>query len=88
MTELKFFRLTLVFARNPHVVYWQRLGLLPPQAEPGGEGDRCVVGEYNRYIQACGDGNDAGAWDLAGRAHESMRRSSEVRDLCPSGKPA
>ena len=79
MTELKFFRLTCVLLAAlvlsagsgwAYCTHKQRLAEAAVDAS---------FGEYNRYIQACGDDTD-GAWDLAERAHDSLHRASAQRD--------
>ena len=37
-------------------------------------------GAYNRYIAACGDGQDVAAWDLATRAYDALAQASATRD--------
>ena len=37
-------------------------------------------GAYNRFIEACGDGKDVAAWDLATRAYAQLEKASAARD--------
>ncbi len=80
MTELKFFRLTLVLLAG--IVLgagsgWAWLTRRQGQAQAAVESS---FGEYNKYIAACGDDKQGGAWDLAQRARDTLDRASARRD--------
>src|SRR5258706_12212076 len=80
MSELKFFRLMLVAVAALVIATgsgWAWSTHKQRQAEAAV--DRSF-GDYNRYIQACGDDKQGGAWDLAVRANESLRRAAAPRD--------
>ncbi|MBW8828770.1 MAG: hypothetical protein JF606_04940 [Burkholderiales bacterium] len=81
MTELKFFRLmlvvlaTLVLSLGSGWAYYTHRQHLTEAAIDS------AFGEYNRYIAACGDNKEGGAWDLAQRAYDSVSKLSAARDV-------
>jgi len=78
--ELKLFRLTLVVLATLALSVgsgWAWCAHKQRQAEAAVDAS---FGDYNRYIQACGDDKQGGAWDLAVRANEALRRASALRD--------
>lgn len=80
MTELKFFRLmlvvlaTLVLSLGSGWAYFARKQHATEAAIDS------AFGDYNRYIAACGDNKEGGAWDLAQRAYDSVNKLSAARD--------
>ena len=80
MTELKFFRLTLVLLVAMLLSVGGAWGWLThKQAQAQTLVDNSF-GEYNRYIAACGDERQGEAWDLAKRARATLDRASAQRD--------
>jgi hypothetical protein len=80
MTELRFFRLTLVLL----VALLLSVGAVwgwstHQQAEAQVVVDNSF-GDYNRFIAACGNERQGEAWDLAVRARETLARASARRD--------
>jgi len=81
MTELKFFRLTLVLlgalvllggAGHAWLVHKERAAQIAIDTS---------FGEYNRYIAACGDAKEGVAWDLALRARATLERATAEHDF-------
>ena len=80
MTELKFFRLTLVLLVAMLLSVGSAWGWFTHrQAQAQAVVDNSF-GDYNRYIAACGDDRQGAAWDLAKRARETLDRASARRD--------
>ena len=80
MTELRFFRLTLVLLAALVLSVGGAWGWLShKQAEAQIVVDHSF-GDYNRFIAACGDDRQGEAWDLAKRARETLDRASARRD--------
>jgi len=80
MRELTFFRLMLVVIAMVALSAgggWAWATHREHQAEAAVSAS---FGDYNRYIQACGDDKQGGAWDLAVRANQALRRASALRD--------
>lgn len=80
MTELKFFRLMLVVVATLALSLGSGWAFLHSRQLAAEEAVSGAFGDYNRYIAACGDGQDSGAWDLATRAYATLARASDARD--------
>jgi hypothetical protein len=80
MTELKFFRLMLVVVALLLLSLGSGWAFLHSKQSAAEEAVSTSFGDYNRYIAACGDGQDNGAWDLATRAYGTLARASAARD--------
>jgi hypothetical protein len=80
MTELKFFRLMLVVVALLLLSLGSAWIFLHGKQLAAEEAVSTSFGDYNRYIEACGDGQDSGAWDLAARAYGTLARASATRD--------
>ena len=81
MTELKFFRLTLVLLAGIVLAAgsgWARLSHQQDQAQAMVENS---FADYNKYIAACGDDKQGGAWDLAKRSRDTLDRATAERDF-------
>jgi hypothetical protein len=80
MTELKFFRLALVLLAGIVIGSgsgWAWLTHRQGQAQAAVESS---FDEYNKYLAACGDDKQGGAWDLAQRARDRLDRATARRD--------
>ena len=80
MTELKFFRLMLVVVATLVLSLGSGWAFLHSRQMDAEEAVSRSFGDYNRYIAACGDGQDSGAWDLATRAYGALATASGARD--------
>ena len=81
MTELRFFRLTLVLLAAVLLFGgsgWGWFNHLQSQAQVGVESS---FGEYNKYIAACGDDRQGDAWDLARRSRDRLATATASRDF-------
>jgi hypothetical protein len=80
MTELKFFRLTLVLLAGIVLGAGSAWGwLMHRQSQAQASMDN-AFGDYNRFLAACGDDKQGGLWDLAQRARETLVRATANRD--------
>jgi hypothetical protein len=80
MTELKFFRLTLVLLAG--IVLgagsgWAWFSHKQAQAQVVADNS---FSDYNRFLAACGDERQGEIWDLAQRARETLARATASRD--------
>jgi hypothetical protein len=80
MTELKFFRLTLVVLVALAVSVAGAWGWLQHRQRAAEVQLDAAFGDYNRFVAACGGDKEAAAWDLANKAYDSAKRIAVVRD--------
>ena len=80
MTELKFFRLTLVVLAAMLLCAGSGWGWFVHRQNQAQAVVDSSFGEYNRYIAACGDDKSGGAWDLARRARDTLDHATAERD--------
>jgi len=81
MTELKFFRLTLVLLAAIVLAGGSGWGWLTHRQNQAEAVVENSFADYNKYIAACGDDKEGGAWDLAKRSRDTLDRATAERDL-------
>jgi hypothetical protein len=81
MTELKFFRLTLVLLAAIVLAGGSGWGWLTHRQNQAEAVVENSFADYNKYIAACGDDKEGGAWDLAKRSRDTLDRATAERDF-------
>jgi len=80
MTEIQGFRLMLVLVAAIAFGAGGGWGWLHARERAAETAVDNAFGDYNRYIAACGDGQDSAAWDLARRSYDQLAQASSARD--------
>jgi hypothetical protein len=80
MTEIRGFRLMLVLVAALLLGAGGAWAFVHARQQAAERAVSDSFGAYNRYIAACGDGQDVAAWDLARRAYDTLEKASAERD--------
>jgi hypothetical protein len=80
MTELRFFRLTLVLLVALLLAVGGAWGWFTHRQDQAQRVVDHSFGDYNRYLAACGDERQGEVWDLATRARETLAQATAQRD--------